>query len=124
MVAGLFSAIVFSGIIVLFLNFLITTLIVFFSSKILNFPNSTLDKAFLVSLSGFIIGFLQDVFFEVTFFFSWIIALLAFLWAIKKIYKVEYTQAFYLWLVSIILPIGLAILVVPIIYDLLVSIAF
>ena len=124
MVARIFTALIFSSLIVLLLNFVISTIIIFFAAKILYFPGNSINKAFLVVLTGLIIGFVQDLFFQVTFFFSWIAALLIFLWAIKQIYAVNYARAFYLWLISIILPIGVAILLIPTLNRLLIEFVF
>ncbi len=49
---------------------------------------------------------------------------MAFLWAIKSIYAVDYWRAFALWVVSIILPIGAALILVPAIIAVLFSVAF
>lgn len=124
MVAKLFTTLVFSGIAVLLINFVISTIIVFFAAQILLFEKNSVGKAILVVLSGFAIGFVQDLFFPVTFFFSWIAALIVFLWAIKQIYEVTYSKALLLWFISIILPIGIAIIVVPVLNRLLVEIVF
>lgn len=124
MVEHLFSAIVFSSAIVLLLNAIISTLIVFFSAKLLFLPKNSFEKAVLVVLAGLAIGLVQDIFFPVTFFFSWIAALLAFLWAIKSIYQIDYARAFALWVISIILPISAALILVPTIIAVLFSVAF
>ena len=124
MPARIFSAFVFSSISVLLLNAIISTTIVYLAAMLLFLPKNSLEKALLVVLAGAAIGAVQEIFFEVTFFFSWIAALLAFLWAIKSIYKIDYWRAVSLWVISIILPIGAALIIVPAIIAVLYSIAF
>ncbi|MBI2597630.1 MAG: hypothetical protein HYW50_00355 [Candidatus Diapherotrites archaeon] len=124
MPSGFFSAIIFSSALTLLLNILLSTIIVFFAAKILYIPGNSFQKALLVVLSGIAIAILQGLFFPLTFFFSWIVALAAFLWAIKTTYSIDYGRALSLWLISIILPVGVALVLVPAILAALYSVAF
>ncbi len=118
---GIFFALVFGNLIVLIVNFILSAIAVYFSAYFLKIRGNTLPRAFLVVLSGLVIGILQDMLFPVTFFFSWIIALLAFLYAIKSIYNIDWSTALVFCVLAIFLAVIIGAIVTPLIVGAILS---